>query len=106
MASPHFRIFYQDLGSISSGQKTQMNIATWNVQTVMDNYISERPERRTAFLACDLRLDVDIAALQETRLADEGQLTEIGGVTPFSGKARPLQNRESMVLDLPSRMRL
>ena len=49
-----------------------MNIATWNVQTVMDNYISERPERRTAFLACDLRLDVDIAALQETRLADEG----------------------------------
>ena len=83
-----------------------MNIATWNVQTVMDNYISERPERRTAFLACDLRLDVDIAALQETRLADEGQLTEIGGVTPFSGKARPLQNRESMVLDLPSRMRL
>lgn len=46
----------------------------------MDNDKSERPERRTAFVAHPLRrMDVEIAALQEIRLADEGQLTENGG---------------------------
>jgi len=46
----------------------------------MDNKSSDRPERRTAFVARKLRrLNIDIAALQETRLTDEGQLTEVGG---------------------------
>jgi len=46
----------------------------------MDNKSSDRPERRTAFVARELRrLNIDIAALQETRLADKGQLTEVGG---------------------------
>ena len=38
---------------------------------------NERPERRTAFVARELRrFNVDIAALSETRLAEEGKLRE------------------------------
>ena len=45
---------------------------TWNVCT-LENQGSDQPERRTAFVARELRrLDIVIAALQETRLADEG----------------------------------
>lgn len=55
----------------------------------MDNQRSDRPERRTAFVARELRrLNIDIAALQETRLADEGQLTEVGGGYTFYWKGK------------------
>ena len=55
----------------------------------MDNQRSDRPERRTAFVARELRrLDIDIAALQETRLADEGQMTEVGGGYTFYWKGK------------------
>lgn len=60
----------------------------------MDNDKSDRPERRTAFIARELRrLDVDIAALQETRLADDGQLTENGGGYTFFWKGKPLTEK-------------
>ena len=40
---------------------------------------SKRPERRTALIGCELeRYKIDIAALSETRLADESQLEEVG----------------------------
>ena len=43
-----------------------------------------RPERRTALVSRELaRLDIDIASLSETRLADEGQLEEVGGGYTF-----------------------
>jgi len=46
----------------------------------MNNQRTDRPERRTALIARELsRYNVDVAALSETRLADQGQLTEIGG---------------------------
>ena len=71
-----------------------MKIATWNVRTMMDNEKSEIPERRTAFIARELkRHKVDIAALQETRLPDEGQLTEDGGGYTFFWKGKPLAER-------------
>ena len=46
---------------------------------------TDRPARRTALVAQELyRYGVDIAALSETRLEDEGSLTEIeGGYTFF-----------------------
>jgi len=48
--------------------------ATWNVCTLLDNEDTDRPARRTAL----------IAALSETRLADEGSLSEAdGGYTFF-----------------------
>ena len=46
----------------------------------MDNPKVGRPVRRTALVARELaRFHVDIAALGETRIANEGQLTEDGG---------------------------
>ena len=66
-----------------------LNIATWNVRTLLPDTrtLAERPERRTALIASELgRLSIDIAALSETRLADEGQLEEVGGGYTFFWK--------------------
>ncbi|KAF7238139.1 Craniofacial development protein 2 [Varanus komodoensis] len=51
---------------------------------LQDNPSADRPERRTALVARELaRFNIDIAALCETRLANEGQLTETGGRYSF-----------------------
>uniref|UniRef100_A0A8C5PLD5 Reverse transcriptase n=1 Tax=Leptobrachium leishanense TaxID=445787 RepID=A0A8C5PLD5_9ANUR len=61
-----------------------LTIGTWNVRTLQDNPSADRPERRTALVARELaRFNIDVAALCETRLANEGQLTEIGGGYTF-----------------------
>jgi len=53
----------------------------------LDNEDTQRPARRTALIAAELRrYNVDIAALSETRLADEGSLTEVGGGYTFFWK--------------------
>ena len=67
----------------------KLNIATWNVRTLLPDTrtAASRPERRTALIASELgRLGIDIAALSETRLADEGQLEEVGGGYSFFWK--------------------
>lgn len=72
------------------GQKHKMmNFGACNVRTLMDSATSDRPERRTAIIARELRrYRIDLAALSETQLADEGQLKEKGGYTFFwKGKA-------------------
>lgn len=75
-------------GSYHSGRKsknnsfkvTQLTIGTGNVRTLLDNTKADRPERRAALVARELaRYNIDIAALCETRLANEGQLAEAGG---------------------------
>lgn len=54
-----------------------MKIASWNVRTLLDRQDSGRPERRTALVAKELeRYQVDVAALQETRMSGSGQLRE------------------------------
>ena len=56
-----------------------LTISTWNLHTLIDNTKSSKPERRTALVATELnRFCIQIAALSETRLANEGQLTEVG----------------------------
>lgn len=63
---------------------TSLTIGTWNVRTLQDNPSADRPERRTALVARELaRFNINIAALCETRLANEGQLTETGGGYTF-----------------------
>jgi hypothetical protein len=60
--------------------KKQFIIAIWNVRTMIDKNSVPRPERRTALLFRELsRHKIDIAALSETRLADDGPITEPGG---------------------------
>ena len=70
-----------------------MKIATWNIRTLLDETNSNRPERRTAFVARELkRLDIDIAALSETRLLGEGRLCEEGGGYTFFWKGYDLEH--------------
>ena len=58
-------------------------VASWNVCTLQDIGLGAR--RHIALIACELaRYNIDIAALSETRLPDEGSLVEIGtGYTFF-----------------------
>lgn len=57
---------------------------------MMDCTSSDRPERRTAIIARELRrCRIDIAALSETRRADEGQLKEEKGGYTFFWKGKP-----------------
>ena len=66
----------------------------WNVRTLLDNPNSDHPERRTAIISRELaRYDIDIAALSETRRADEGQLKEEGGGYTFFWKGKPSGER-------------
>ena len=58
-----------------------MKLASWNVRTMCPGLSTEPSEisdcRKTAIISGELkRLNIDIAALQETRLADSGQLRE------------------------------
>ena len=51
-----------------------------NLRTLIDRAGTDRPERRSALIARELeRYKVQIAALSETRLANEGQLSEAHG---------------------------
>ena len=65
-------------------------IGAWNVRTLLDRAETNRPERRTALVAKELsRYNIDIAALSETRLADEGQLSEAGSGYTFFWVGKP-----------------
>ena len=60
------------------------------MRTLLDNSQSKRPERRTALVSKELsRYNISIAALSETRFADEGQLVEKQGGYTFFWKGKP-----------------
>ncbi|XP_045446396.1 uncharacterized protein LOC123654541 [Melitaea cinxia] len=64
-----------------------MTFGAWNVRTLLDRDINICPERKTAIVARELlRYDVDVAALSETHLAEEGELVEHGGGYTFFWK--------------------
>ena len=64
------------------------------MRTLQDNPKADRPERRSALIARELaRYKVDIAALSETRLADEGQLVEEGAGYTFFWSGRSAEDR-------------
>lgn len=62
-----------------------MTFAAWNVRTLLDREGNLGPPRRTALVSRELRrYGVDIAAISETHLADEGERVErLGGYTFF-----------------------
>ena len=79
-------------GRALSGQPT-LNFASWNVRTLMESD-KDRPERRTAFVANELkRQKIDVAALCETRFPDEGQLREEKAGYTFFWKGLPKTDR-------------
>ena len=76
-----------------------LTIGAWNVRTLMDSSVSDRPERRTSLVGRELdRYKVKIAALSETRLAEEGLLKEVGaGYTFFWSGRKKEERREARV---------
>ena len=74
----------------------------------MDNPKADRPERRTALVAREAaRHHVDIAALSETRRAnEEGQLTEDGGCYCFFCSGRTSEERREACVGFAIRSHL
>ena len=71
-----------------------LTIGAWNVRTLMDSSGSDRPQRRTALVGRELdRYKVEIAALSETRLAEEGLLKEVGAGYTFFWSGRKKEKR-------------
>ena len=66
-------------------KRMKLKFGSWNVRTLLDREASGNPEHKTAIVAKELsRYNIDIAALSETRLNDEDQVTEVGsGYTIF-----------------------
>ena len=90
-----------------------LTIGAWNVRTLMDSSGSDRPQRRTALVGRELdRYKVEIAALSDTRLAEEGLLKVVGAgytlgfankshlVSKLSGLPKGINDR-LMTLRLP-----
>ena len=61
-------------------------VASLNVRTLQESWLGAR--RRTALITYELaRYNIDIAALNETRLPYEGSLVEVGTGNTFSAVA-------------------
>ena len=80
--------------STSSGknqkQKENLIITSWNIQTLLDNENADHPERHTLLVAHVLKgYNMDIAALQESRLTGKGTLQEEEGGYTFFWSGRP-----------------
>ena len=76
-----------------------LKIGAWNVRTLIDSTGSGRPQRRTALVGRELdRYKVEIAAVSETRLAEEGLLKEVGaGYSLFWSGHKKEERREAGV---------
>jgi len=97
----------------SSRQRKQLvksrhiKVSTWNVRTRMDADNSSRPHRRTALIASELsRYNIYIAALSETRLADEGSLNEMANGYTFFWKGLPANSRRIHGVGFATRTKL
>ena len=76
--------------SKSKSNKIPLIISCWNVRTLLDISNSNRPERRTALVAKELsKLNIDIAALSETRFSEYGHLVERASGYTFFWKGKP-----------------
>lgn len=84
-------------------ERYKINICCWNVRTLLDLPSSKCPEQRTALVSRELgRLNIDIAALSETRLAEEDQLIEKGpGYSIFRVGKTKSEKHEGSALVLP-----
>ena len=78
---------------------TSLKLACWNIRTIQDSDEADRPQRRSALVARQLaRVDIDIAALREVRLAERGSLTEheAGYTFHWSGKSKEASKLTSL----------
>ena len=77
------------------------------MSNLLDPAGADRPERRTALVARELaRYNADIVALSETRFAELGQLTEVGGGYTFfwSGRSSKVRREAGVGFAVKSRL--
>ena len=75
-----------------------MIFGAWKVHTLLDQDASLRPESRTALMVKELgRYQIDIAALSETRLVEEGSVAEPKGAYTFFWRERQKTKTKYMV---------
>ena len=79
------QLTHPSCGRFTKKKQKKLLVGAWNVRTLLDRDNTARPERRTALIEKELaHYRIDIAALSETRLADEIVLKEDGcGYTFF-----------------------
>ncbi|VDL98128.1 unnamed protein product [Schistocephalus solidus] len=78
----------------TAAKMSPLNLAAWNVRSLLDNPRSNRSERRTALVARELAYyKEEIAALSETRFSEQGQLEEVGAGYTFFWSGRPKAER-------------
>ncbi|VDM00984.1 unnamed protein product [Schistocephalus solidus] len=71
-------------GLNQASQVIRFTLAAWSVRFLLDNPRSNRPEWRMALVAQELAwYKVDVAALNETRFSEQGQLEEVGAGCTF-----------------------
>ncbi|BFY98783.1 hypothetical protein BsWGS_01823 [Bradybaena similaris] len=88
-------------------RKVPLTFGAGNIRTLLDRVNAQRPERRTALIARELnRYKIDIAALSETRLAGEGQITEDGAGYTFFWSGRTADSLERSDCRQPGEVRL
>ena len=76
----------------------KLNLASWNIRTMLDRSYTERPERRSAIISRVLSTyNIDIAALSEVRFADSGSIREENGFTIYWSGKQPSERSESGV---------
>ena len=87
---------------------TPMNVGCWNVRTLLEDTVNaNRPERRSALIAKEPgHYWMDIIALSETRLAEEGSFAEeTGSYTLFwSGKSKTCKRERVLLLQFVKRL--
>jgi len=76
--------------------KTYLKVGAWNVRTLMVARDTDHPERRTALVSRELtRFNIDVAALSETKLLGEGQITEVASGYTFFWKGKIPEDHRS-----------
>ena len=71
-----------------------LKIGAWNVNTLMDGAVTDRPQRRTALVGRELgRNGIEIAALSEACFAEIGEIKEVGAGFSFFWSGRKSEER-------------
>ena len=71
------------------GKREQLSIAQWNVRTLLDREVADRPERRTALVAMEFaKYNIDIAALCKTRFSESDSLNDLEYSFFWSGRPK------------------
>ena len=86
---------------------SSLALGTWNVRTLLDRDIANRPERKTVLVAAELKCyNINIRALNETRLAEEGQLPEVGAAYTFFWIGKRTDERREAGVGFAIKMKL